>query len=1355
MWPPFFGVPGAGSARPIFTPSHPGPLHSPKLRRVLLPLAEIILVSRYRNDIIKTKAEHQPFFPLNTKLSPIRKRLLPPQHKKGREGFALIASLTLMILLGMIAIGILATISSMNRKSAHVVLQAEARQQALIGLDAAIAELQQELGPDQRVTASSGILKESGNFSRHILGVWNSWSAPLYGQVDGKTIQSTYTEGRHTMFRRWLISSRDRSSMRSLKAVQQKLGMKAPGSRVMLVGEGTLGRSADEEDFVYADLLYMPASGSNTGAFAWWIGGENQKANVSVRDRVASSDPIDILHRTWDTPAPVFTETRSLAFLPTEINEPEKLLTLDTLPLMSRAAMNSGKPYFFDATPFSYTLPVNVRDGGLKHDLNLLLNKRSLSQTEFAPRSDQDCPLAEGESLPVGTETRMPIGSWQVMHAYHNMWPDGSSASGSFAGRLQGNVMQAYTLMSGNLISESTDKGDSVTYFDSRIIENDSRTGYTRAPVLSSFLGCWGISVSLTKYNKGNTLHFAYSPMVMWWNPYNVQMRVGGKKLWAYTLPYRTLCVQTWDDRAILKDPSRPWSPKLMINPSTSDGTQIPWQCCFRIDWGNYFVNSMEDQSGDIIFEPGEILAFTMAGDILSVNEIDSFGTPQEAIFIMGDHPEKMTHFRADYHEYVNLTDPNAGDMYNYYIDRFSARLALENKKTPFFTGNIAYGIASSLANGNNLITMGELRMSAARYTASLHTHTAGREAFAVTYGYDGINTVVSNSAESLAMGQIDRFNGARGISPASFMLGWYDYDNISEGDMTFLDTKWNANMFGNEPLYYVALGIVPKSFNTSFNDGLPKFRGKDFRGKIWQHSSPALWGSALYKPDDQQRQYHPYQLAAIEMGSSIDRGVLDTVNERNGVYGISSVGGGGGEGVSFISVLELPLHPPFSLAGFAGMRLTPGWYETSGSGNQASFARARRMQYQAGVPGVGIGNSFADPCLPANDVYTFHESQISTNFSTNGRIFSDFFDHGFIINDALWDRWFCSSMADVPTKNGRRDVRELVEGFVSGKQDLPVSRYKKTSSPLPQEEIIRKIMDEDGWRVVARYLMIEGGFNVNSVSEDAWTAVLLGLAKRDLVSNAGGTLHKIDKQNSEDVLFSRFMVSTAERSIDGGYNVLEGSANLRPNMKLATAWGEVRALSPDSIRELAKEMVKKVRERGPFLNMADFINRRLDGGSDTALTGALQAAIDATDINAMFKDGSYEVAPLREGSLYRYPKAEEGSMYTAAPGYLIQSDVLASLGNILTVRDDTFIVRAYGCVHNPKGDVLAQAWCEATVQRTMDYIDPSNSAEDAPRTPGDTRARSRKAKDLSDINRLMGRKFRVVSFRWLDHWDI
>ena len=1265
------------------------------------------------------------------------------RKKGGRErGFALIACLTLMMLLGLLAVGILAVASSQNRIASQILLVSQARNQALIGLDAAISELQLHAGADQRVTASSGILNESAGHAKHILGVWNSWTAPLYGQVDGRSISSTYSEGRSNMFRSWLISCTEPSSLRQLSSINN-LGSRRQGSRVLLVGEGTMGRGADRSDYVYADLISMPGFGSNETCYAWWVGGENQKANITFRDRERTNDPVEALHRTWDTPAPIFDSRSKLRFLDgnESISDPEKVLSLKTLPLVSHSSHEGGIPYFFDATTYSFSLPVNVRDGGLKYDLNLLLNKKTLVGTPFAPRADQDAPIAEGQAVPVGVEPSMPIGSWQTMHAYHNTWPDGSGSDDGFSGRLVGSVTKAHSRIAGNLVEKSTSRGDRITVYDTRSIDNHVQAGYARAPLLVSFMGAWGLMLTEPQAGFSGYSHtIAYAPFTMWWNPYNVQIRVGAKKLWMMSLPYRTTSIFIKTGGTI-----RRWSMVQALRKTVDGNGSIGQRNVFGNDWGNYLVNSEQDQTGDIVFEPGEILVFSMSKGVNSVALHNQNGgsdsesntpniQPQQIPFVLGD---------------------NVGELHNYAVSLYSYGRQFQNLNSLMFETQGVYD------NANVVTTIdpddGSYSHSKYRFDTVGDVFGPGeREIFVVPYGYDGLDSSSErgkNLTQSRETSKPDRFVGARGMSPNNFSLGWYDYQNTPIDDLTFItDAAWSDNMGMNEPSYYMAVGIAPKSFNPSYNSGLPMFRNKDYRTKVWLHSNPALGSSALYRPDEQQRQYNPFQLAAVEMGVGFDRGVLDTPNNRNGVWGLSSAGSGGGESVSFIATHEVPMHPPFSLAGFAGMRLSPGWYKTGD--DNLSLAAMRRVQYQAGVPGVGIGNSFADPCLPANDVHVIHANNISTNLPSNGSIFTDFFDHALIINDALWDQWFCSSISDMPTKSGKRQAREVVTAFVNGQEPLPVSRYKRAPMAMNSGEIINRIMADNGWMHVARYLLIEGGFNVNSVSVDAWTAMLQGLAKRELVTNAGGTLELVQKDEG-DVLFSRFMVSTTNMSIDRtGYSVLQGSGGLRPGLKMASTWGEIRQLDPTAIRRLAEEIVKKVRERGPFLNMSDFINRRLDGGSNTALTGALQAAIDATDINREFTDSAYNVTPASTGSLYSYPQAEAGSMYTAAPGYLIQSDVLASLGNILTVRDDTFVVRAYGCVRNGGRAILAQAWCEAVVQRTMEYVDPSDTPDT---NPGSNTRRDvdDSPEGLSEINKVMGRRFRVVSFKWIDAWDL
>ena len=85
-----------------------------------------------------------------------------------------------------------------------------------------------------------------------------------------------------------------------------------------------------------------------------------------------------------------------------------------------------------------------------------------------------------------------------------------------------------------------------------------------------------------------------------------------------------------------------------------------------------------------------------------------------------------------------------------------------------------------------------------------------------------------------------------------------------------------------------------------------------------------------------------------------------------------------------------------------------------------------------------------------------------------------------------------------------------------------------------------------------------------------------------------------------------------------------------------------------------------------------------------------------------------------------------------------MQGDVLQSLGPVLQARSDYFRVRAYGEAVDAGGKVIARAWCEAFVQRGAGYVDSTDRSE----THVDL---------LTKIeNKTFGRRFELVSFRWL-----
>ena len=100
---------------------------------------------------------------------------------------------------------------------------------------------------------------------------------------------------------------------------------------------------------------------------------------------------------------------------------------------------------------------------------------------------------------------------------------------------------------------------------------------------------------------------------------------------------------------------------------------------------------------------------------------------------------------------------------------------------------------------------------------------------------------------------------------------------------------------------------------------------------------------------------------------------------------------------------------------------------------------------------------------------------------------------------------------------------------------------------------------------------------------------------------------------------------------------------------------------------------------------------------------GALQAAIDESSINSTFDELSDTVIARRRLS---EPGRGQGSVYTAAPGYLIQSDA----GGAGQHPDDAgryvYGARLRGADQPRRGGVC-RAWCEAVVQRGINYVDP------------------------------------------------
>ena len=407
------------------------------------------------------------------------------------------------------------------------------------------------------------------------------------------------------------------------------------------------------------------------------------------------------------------------------------------------------------------------------------------------------------------------------------------------------------------------------------------------------------------------------------------------------------------------------------------------------------------------------------------------------------------------------------------------------------------------------------------------------------------------------------------------------------------------------------------------------------------------------------------------------------------------------------------------------------------------------------------FGNSWADVRIPSEQQYL--TDTFSPKFSNTVAASANtetLYDLSWHLNRALWDRYFVSGVPSTWTSSD-----------VASSRVLPNARmtYYHPNGVAPAIDDLRySASGGTAYDKAAANLLVDGAFNVNSTSEQAWRSLLgstLGLPDNAAYATPGAA--KSGDAVGTVAAIPRFSGNLAQT----GYTSMMGSKGLSylGNRGLMTnAAGTTDELTR-LVNELARSIVVEIKARGPFLSVADFVNRRLIAASSNgtaapnAVRGTLQAAIDKMGYTSAstVKIPTIVSAPLVAGDIPKtgWPKSgwnpdhflgapvasstgENASRAAACPKFLTQADLLSLLGPALTVRGDTFAIRTYGEVRNPlTGDIAARAWCEAIVQRLPDYVSSGDTAETDTLTQAD--------------NRTFGRRYRIVSMRWLSPSDI
>lgn len=396
------------------------------------------------------------------------------------------------------------------------------------------------------------------------------------------------------------------------------------------------------------------------------------------------------------------------------------------------------------------------------------------------------------------------------------------------------------------------------------------------------------------------------------------------------------------------------------------------------------------------------------------------------------------------------------------------------------------------------------------------------------------------------------------------------------------------------------------------------------------------------------------------------------------------------------------------------------------------------------------FGNSMASPLLPSHQNQSSVESNHWYQTDLSYRLNDVFFDHYYFSSIAPRD----STWAQAPSES----LQEVYSKHMTGDKPLPNSRYKPYGDTSASD-----VTQADSYATVASKLMVDGMFNVNSTSKEAWFTLLASLSQdKVLFYNPYDASVVIQQKDfdSEKFIVSRF-------SIPAGGSADEDTPE-PDQIPEELYWRGYRTLTRDQLEALAESIADQVRERGPFLSLSEFTNRQLlSTSSDLTNQGAIQQAIDdcSEDLNQELKDFSVEIthATLTDNNLnYANPEAALGYSAYGAPGWITQADILRPIAPYITVRDDTFRIIAYGEVKDITGNVVARAQCEAIVQRYPEYIEHTDN-DDSDASNGNAPTESLyladgttdASFDINSVNGQFGRRFKIKSFRWLSHSEI
>ena len=1238
-----------------------------------------------------------PLTPTFSRQVAMRFPLLSPSREK--KAFSLVLSLAVMtmVLLGTLSLAALLTLELGSSRT--FLLQKRARLNAQVAFQIALGQLQQETGPDRRVTAQANVtLPTTAAATR---AQWEQKNPYWTGAWDTRNA---------TRPPAWLVSGEKQTSLAG--ATSYPSGYAVPWNISSASDPGTITLFSSENSVTSAPFDTQVSAprvtirddfNGHAGHYAYWISDEGVKARLNLHDREENAAATS----TWGLARLTAPAASAAEFFPdwdalgNQRAQLSRAISPASFLLLEGMSQGTTRQFSHAVTPHSQGLLTDVLAGGLKQDLSLAFEmtdadfnnspfvkgngRLTLNMAGTAAGVTTD-PQWQSISMPIAeknaSRTATPIfnveiasgknlrgPTWEILRNYYRLYQEienGTLTARSF----YPNAGSSYTSGLGDIYiynlayasenvgsSECPHTQDSISYKNGKVPVLRP-TKVAAMPNLTRFI----MTFSLQREALGNddySIRLVINPIAILHNPYNIPIRFKGR-----TISYSGAngsATESVGYRLSYRPEDSNGGVKITYRQQLANGT---WETKtistdLRTMMGTSSMDPFRIFIPDVTIQPGEFKLF-------SDNK---------------DRPEK-------FHQTVVLKE-DFNIRGGYYI--------------PFTLNGAPSGTLLRLKSTSRLseISLSPSTVYIREVLDSWDGDDISRNVNVHTdFKYMSVHRELFlrdiNSNKEQLMGKIDSSSYYVSHLPESGephqLLGIVEFFQKPSSWSAIPGSKYDQTPDNQFPVYTLS-NPLSQSYRPGGNGRNTNERGFLIATPSWQ----------------------------TRMGKMTDwASVIETLGGLT--FGGNSMSSAGQQHAVFAAI---PLAPLSSLG-------------------QLQSANINAVDQ---LPLLAVGNSFPSPFVKNGAI--FYTDQNWTNY-----------DFPWLINTALWDHCFFSTIAPQGTFSSSgwtatKNQTQVWNDFLSGQS--PLANQRLTPSPsATKNELAQLLTSTQPWRKSAALLRQNGSFNINATDPRAWKTILGSTLKAAIPRTNGVTL-----ANGNQTVFPRTLPASGGEFSSG-------------NETNPSRWNGVLALAENQLENLVTALLEKIRLRlsgthhrvsytgpngeilaRPFFSLAEFINRTPGSTDASGKMGVMQAAITQSGINDEMAKNQMSPSKLANSTQgkFPYPEAVIGEttnlpVPSAAAGHLLQGDIFQAIGPFLAARSDTFTIRAYGDVSSPTGQIQARAWLEAVVQRTPEYMDPAQPAHIAPANDPD-------GVTLNSLNQLLGRRYRVVSLRWLSPSEI